>query len=261
MKSPLKTFGLSILVVLSFGVLAAESMATSAWAAKDWTSRLSALDPARPLEYFELGEEMADAATTDQQRAIARRLFGIAGRIDPEGLGGSAALALATLTTDVRAADRLRAAAAMLGDGITRSGATRNRTRVDALTAIEISEAFGGFRTGRTSKLRQLVDDPIRLRLLKTWDDSLPGGVKWLAEQSRRSARSRPDLDEDEVLAMLRIEAGLLQGDQLTWSSMLDLDGDEPLLEIRVDRIDEMLLDGELLPYWRGGQWTATPRG
>ena len=39
MKSPLKTFGLSILVVLSFGVLAAESMATSAWAAKDWTSR------------------------------------------------------------------------------------------------------------------------------------------------------------------------------------------------------------------------------
>ena len=149
----------------------------------------------------------------------------------------------------------------MLGDGITRPGGEADRTTVDPLTALEISEAFGGFRTGRTSKLRQLVDDPIRLRLLKTWDASLPGGVKWLAEQSRRSSRSRPDLAEDEILAMLRIEAGLLQGNQRTWSSMLDLDGDEPLLEIRVDRIDEMLLYGELLPYWRDGRWVATPRG
>ena len=60
---------------------------------------------------------------------------------------------------------------------------------------------------------------------------------------------------------MLRIEAGLLQVDQTTWASMLDLDGDEPLLEIRVDRIDEMLLDGALLPYWRDGRWVATPQG
>ena len=29
------------------------------------------------------------------------------------------------------------------------------------------------------------------------------------------------------------------------------------LLEIRVDRIDEMLLDGELLPYWRDGRWVG----
>lgn len=261
MKNRLMAFGVSILVSLTLGLLAAGSTAKPTLAKKDWTPRLSELDPARPLEYFELGEEIADSAATDRDRAIARRLFGIAGRIDPEGLGASAALALATLTTDRRAADRLRAAAAMLGDGITRPGGAADRTTVDPLTALEISEAFGGFRTGRTSKLRQLMDDPLRLRLLETWDDSLPGGVKWLAAQSRRSARSRPDLDEDEVLAMLRIEAGLLQGPQTSWSSMLDLDGDEPLLEIRVDRIDQMLLDGELLPYWRDGRWAATPRG
>ena len=261
MKNRFKKIGVSMLAGLSLGLLAAGSTAEPASAKKDWTPRLSELDPDRPLEYFELGEEMADAATTDEHRAIARRLFGIAGRIDPEGLGASAALALASLINDRRAAARLRAAAAMLGDGVVRSANTGGRNRVDALTALEISEAFGGFRTGRTSKLRQLVNDPIRLRLRKTWDDTLPGGVKWLAEQSRRSARSRPDLDEDEVLAMLRIEAGLLQVDQATWSSMLDLDGDEPLLEIRVDRIDEMLLDGELLPYWREGRWVATPQG
>ncbi len=261
MKKRLRNVSVSMLVGLSLGLLAAGGTVKPTSAKTDWTSRLSALDPDRPLEYFELGEEMADAEGTDEQRATARRLFGIAGRIDPDGLGASAALALASMSTDRRAAARLRAAAAMLGDGVVWSVGAGERNRVDALTALEISEAFGGFRTGRTSKLRQLVDDPIRLRLLKAWDDTLPGGVKWLAEQSRRSARSRPDLDEDEVLAMLRIEAGLLQVDQTTWASMLDLDGDEPLLEIRVDRIDEMLLDGALLPYWRDGRWVATPQG
>ena len=77
----------------------------------------------------------------------------------------------------------------------------------------------------------------------------------------RRSARSRPDLSEPEVLAMLRVEVGLLHAPRPTWSSVLDLDGDEPLLEIPVENIDEMILDGELLPYRRNGRWVATPDG
>ena len=128
-------------------------------------------------------------------------------------------------------------------------------------TAMAVSEAFGGFRTGRTSKLRVLLEDPEGLRLLEQWDETLPGGVAWLTERSRRSARSRPDLSEPEVLAMLRVEVGLLHAPRPTWSSVLDLDGDEPLLEIPVENIDEMILDGELLPYRRNGRWVATPDG
>ena len=58
---------------------------------------------------------------------------------------------------------------------------------------------------------------------------------------------------------MLRVEVGLLQAQAPTWSSVLDLDGDEPLLEIPVENIDEMILDGALLPYRRNGRWVATP--
>ena len=60
---------------------------------------------------------------------------------------------------------------------------------------------------------------------------------------------------------MLRVEVGLLHAPRPTWSSVLDLDGDEPLLEIPVENIDEMILDGELLPYRRNGRWVATPDG
>ena len=39
-----------------------------------WTARLSRLDPARPREYFELAEEMADAAASrPEDRAAARQ--------------------------------------------------------------------------------------------------------------------------------------------------------------------------------------------
>ena len=227
----------------------------------DWEPRLEALDPRRPMAYFELGEEIADAATSPESRELARRLFGIAGRIDREGLGASAALALASIAPDRRTAARLRAVAAMQSGRVGSVGFLGERPRVDATTAIEVSEAFGGFRTGRTSKLRTLLEDPEGLRLLEQWDEILPGGVAWLAERSRRSARRRPDLDESEVLAMLRVEVGLLDAQAPTWSGVLDLDGDEPLLEIPVENIDEMILDGELLPYRRNGRWVASPDG
>ena len=246
---------LGILLALATSVLLAAAMPVEV----DWEPRLEGLDPRRPMAYFELGEEIADAATSPESRELARRLFGIAGRIDREGLGASAALALAALAPDRRTAARLRAVAAMQDGRRGSVGALPERPRVDATTAIGVSEAFGGFRTGRTSKLRVLLEDPEGRRLLERWDETLPGGVAWLTERSRRSARSRPDLSESEVLAMLRVEVGLLQAQAPTWSSVLDLDGDEPLLEIPVENIDEMILDGELLPYRRNGRWVATP--
>ena len=248
---------LGMLFALAIPALLAAAMPLEA----DWEPRLESLDPRRPMAYFELGEEIADAATSPESRELARRLFGIAGRIDREALGASAALALAAIAPDRRTAARLRAVAAMQDGRRGSVGTLPTRPSIDATTAMVVSEAFGGFRTGRTSKLRVLLEDPEGLRFLEQWDETLPGGVAWLKDRSRRSARSRPDLDESEVLSMLRVEVGLLQAQAPTWSSVLDLDGDEPLLEIPVENIDEMILDGELLPYRRNGRWVASPDG
>lgn len=252
-----RSIPLLILMAFAGGLVAAANQPRL----PDWESRLEKLDPRRPMAYFELGEEIADAAETPQDRELARRLFGTAGRIDRVGLGASAALALASLAPDARTAARLRAVAALQDGRGGTVGAVRPRPRVDATTALQVSEAFGGFRTGRTSKLRALLEDPAGRRLLEQWNETLPGGVEWLADRSRRSARTRPDLDESEMLAMLRVEVGLLHADDPSWSSVLDLDGDEPLLEIPVENIESMILDGPVLPYRRGGRWVASPDG
>ncbi|MCP4066876.1 MAG: hypothetical protein GY741_01205, partial [Phycisphaeraceae bacterium] len=117
---------LGILLALATSVLLAAAMPVEV----DWEPRLEGLDPRRPMAYFELGEEIADAATSPESRELARRLFGIAGRIDREGLGASAALALAALAPDRRTAARLRAVAAMQDGRRGSVGALPERPRV-----------------------------------------------------------------------------------------------------------------------------------
>ena len=82
---------------------------------RDWDARLAVLDPLRPYDYFELAEEVADAATTDAERGLARELFGYAGALDTDRLGRSALLALASMAPTARERDRAMAAAEIIG--------------------------------------------------------------------------------------------------------------------------------------------------
>jgi hypothetical protein len=83
-----------------------------------WDARLARLDPVRPMDYLELGEEVADQAGSDAERRLARELFGYAGALDPTRLGRSAMLALASIARrDPSCAPAVRArAAAIAGD-------------------------------------------------------------------------------------------------------------------------------------------------
>jgi hypothetical protein len=224
----------------------------------DVETRLAALDPARPIEYLELAEEIAEglAAGSGTDRALARRLYGLAGRLDPDRLAASAALGIASLTPDVRTADRYRAAASMLDPDSARA-MDDSRPEVDGTTAMEISEAFGEFRTGRATALRRVLQDPARERLLRTWDQALPGGVDWLNTQVEAAGRGRPALDRSDALAMIRIELILLDRGRPSWSTLLAVEGDPPIVDLRADRIPSLLLDDESAsrPRYRSGQW------
>ena len=68
------------------------ALGVSASAPTRWDARLEALDPTRPLDYFLLGEEVADAAVNEAERQLARELFGLAGALDRDRLARSAAL-------------------------------------------------------------------------------------------------------------------------------------------------------------------------
>ncbi len=222
-----------------------------------WESRLSALEPANPLDYFELGEEILDAlpGDVDAQR-LARQLFGTAGRLDRVGLGASAALAIATLTTDELERERLNAVAMMLDTDPKDIKLAGPLPTLDAETSLKLSEALGGFRSGRGQRLRSIMGDQSRRTILATFDDLLPGGIEWLEEASRRT-RSRPDLSDRERVQMLRVEILILEMNQPQWSTEILGGFDEPLTEIRLDDIDELLGGDPERPFWREGRWVG----
>lgn len=222
-----------------------------------WEFRLSALEPANPLDYFELGEEILDAlpGDVDAQR-LARQLFGTAGRLDRVGLGASAALAIATLTTDELERERLNAVAMMLDTDPKDVKLTGPLPALDAETSLKLSEALGGFRSGRGQRLRSIMGDQSRRTILATFDDLLPGGIEWLEEASRRT-RSRPDLSDRERVQMLRVEILILEMNQPQWSTEILGGFDEPLTEIRLDEIDELLGGDPGRPFWREGRWVG----
>ena len=220
----------------------------------DLEARLEALEPSDPRAYFELAEELADREG-EQDRRLARRLFGLAGRLDPEKYAASAALALAASATDPRNRSSLRAAASLLPGGTAR-GSRGRRYEVDQQTAFELSEAFGEFRTGRLIKMREVLDEPATRRILQAVDQSLPGGVKWLEDAVGRGRRV-PDLSRAEQVAMLRLDVTFLEGGRPAWSTLLEVEGDPPLLEVDAARLEQLLLDeNPLRPVWREGRWS-----
>ena len=219
-----------------------------------WTSQLEALDPANPLAYFELAEVIVDSAPEDRAAlALARHLFGTAGQLDRVRLGASAALALAAVAPREEDAMRLRAVALMLdpmrgvgreavGDGV-----------VDGESAVDISKAFGGFRTGRGQGLRRVLGDPELRARLEPFDVML-GGLAWLEEVSGR-VRTRPDLDEEELVRMLRVEVRFLEGKRPRWSSEVLIDGGGRLLEVARDEVGEVLGGDPQRPFYENGEW------
>ena len=220
----------------------------------DLERRLEALDPNDPQAYFELAEDLAEGVRGRPNVSVSRRLFGLAGRLDPEKYAASAALALASLESDAIQATKLRAAATLLpgGGGL---NTVRRGGRVDAEMALSISEAFGAFSSGRPTPLRRLLADRSVRRVLESWDDVLPGGVDWLqaAADDRPGART---LDPRERLSIIHLELSLLERGHPDWSTLLVIEGDPPLLEVDASRLETMLLDEERLrPLRRNGRW------
>src|SRR5690606_40590935 len=83
----------SIATVLPYPTLFRSSFAVSALAqplvaqqATRWEAQLEALQPQEPMRYFELAEEIADAATTPAERQLAQHLCALAGLLDRDRL-------------------------------------------------------------------------------------------------------------------------------------------------------------------------------
>ncbi|MCH2161213.1 MAG: hypothetical protein MK085_04985 [Phycisphaerales bacterium] len=248
----------TVLCMLWMALLLAGAGASSQSVEERWHDRLHALTPADPMAYFVLAEEILDSAPGDPAtRRLASWLFGTAGRLDPKGLSASSALAIADLMGNVNEAQRMRAVARMLDPRQAGGLVNMQAGYVDAETAFELAEGFARMRSGRSGQLRTLLADAAIMDALRPYDQSLPGGLAWLESVSRRRS-GRPDLSQDELVQMLRMEVRLLEGDAPSWSSeVLGIHG-RPLLEVQRDDIETLLGGDPDRPYWRNGKWQSS---
>ena len=248
-----------ILGIIWFGLVVSAGSQSTQSIDERWQDRLEALKPSDPMAYFLLAEEVHDDAPTDPRaRRLAARLFGTAGRLDPDGLASSAALAIAEIMADDNEAQRMRAVARMLDARQIGEQVNLRNDEVDAETAFEIAGGLARLRSGRSGSMRKLLGDSVIMTALRPYDQALPGGLNWLKSVSERRS-GRPDLSRDELVQMLRMEVRLMEGDQPSWSSeVLGIHG-RPLLEVQRDEIEDLLGGDPDRPYWRDGQWRSMP--
>jgi hypothetical protein len=246
----------------TIGVLAGALLA-----AGRWDDRLEALRPERPLAYLELAEEVADESDDAAGRALARRLFALAGILDPEGLGRSAALALADLEDEDLPRRRLLALAGLLGrEGLAPSEPVDTEADLGPehtfAAVMSVTEAFSEYRRGRGPQALSALRDPGATALLESCDHLLPGGAHRFIEDCRLyRGQLRPSLSDRSLARMLRLELALLSGRKRTWSGDLLLRTGAPLLEVDPDQIEATLgVDGSR-PYYRDGGWARTADG
>ncbi len=227
----------------------------------DWTPRLEALTPRRPEQYFDLAEEVADAAGAGDEAALglARHLFRLAGVLDPDRLGRGACLALADLERDPAERRRLLALATLLNR---RSGepnwlpSQSSASDDDFAAAVALADAFSHYRSGYGSRAEAALNAAAGARDLLRTHEHVVGGERRFLENLRayRSGQS-PVRSRAEVIDMLRLEAALLAGEGRTWSGDLMLSRGRTLVEVDPERLAEALGVDASRPLYRQGRW------
>lgn len=226
----------------------------------DLQSRLEALSPERPRAYFELAEEVLDVAGDDAtRRDLAKRLFGLAGVLDPPGLGPSAALALAAMSDDASTSRRFRVVARLLSEDLGGDAAGES-VAIDRDAVAKICRALEDFRGGRVDRLRTVLRDPAKVRALMRLDAVIPGGVPWLRERVEAGNAAARDLDLQDRVALVEVEIALLEGTEASWATLISTGTARPLVRLDLDRPERDLLPDEVVrAYWRDGVWLDRP--
>ncbi|MHC4946649.1 MAG: hypothetical protein ACYTG1_00085 [Planctomycetota bacterium] len=241
------------------GVLAATALAVAqADDGSRWTARLEALHPDRPIEYFELAEEVADEAATVAERSLARRLFALAGALDPARLGRSACLALADMADRDHVRRRLTALAGLLDrpGAAAGLGGMTPASAADPVPAVAVSEAFGHFRQGRGSRALSTLGEDEAMGIVESHEHALRGGLRRFVEDCKlyRSGL-RPTLSEAQLENLLLLEAGLLAGERRSWAADLHLGRGRPLVEVDPRRLEQTLGVDPARSLYRDGRW------
>lgn len=213
--------------------------------------RLEALDPSRPLEYLDLAEDVQASAKSDDDRRMARTLYGLAGAIDPGRLGASAALGQATLAESPAQKSRLLRLAAALGG----SARGNDASREPPTASIKFAQLMAAYRRGDGTRARELLNGVEVAAQLEIYGAAFEGGATGF-RNAVAAMRDRPLDSEARRLESMFLEQALLSGGRSFASDLIRSNAEalaacdplNPGPEFGVDRTKSL---------WRNGRWIA----
>lgn len=259
-----------------------------------YTERLEQLSPSDPMGYLLLGEDVMARAESPEDFTLARTLLVLAFELDRQitdgrQVGGSALLALADLSPVENERRWLRATARRIDPRYTPPAWLKSREgAVDPAVGYAAATALGLIRKGDGIGARQLLASPDVVAAIRRYDPVLAAtgiaGVSALVREADRwpcpeclnnravrssggapgemricsTCRGDPGmvLNQDQLLAVLRVEASLL-GDNPRRGAVLSIDSFSPFIDPDPAEIPRWFRVDAARTLWRGGSWIA----
>ncbi|TVQ60644.1 MAG: hypothetical protein EA378_11195 [Phycisphaerales bacterium] len=256
-------------------------------------SRLEALHPDRPVEYFLLAEEVADIAIGPRSAQLAQRLYVLAFELAlAAGDRPTASSAVLGLGATTRLDERRRTLAALARSIDPRHARPNWSPAIDSVsdgkTAYDAATALGLVRSGYGRAGMRLLREPGVRPLLVAFDALLSpvGATGAFAEVERQAPMwpcpecanelvvpvpgSRPPdrracstclgapgprLSHEAFLGHLRLELRLLDGIGRSWAAQVASDRGAPLLDPEADEVAPMFGIDPSRTIFRDGQW------
>lgn len=264
-------------------------------------ARLEALSPDDPQAYLLLAEEVLDASASPADVRLAVDLFARAfelARAKPgdRAIAAGACLGLAEATGVQRDRQWYEALATLVDPTGSSSPAWLRKpppTSVDAMP-FRVAVLLGQVRAGEGVIARQMLAKPEIMQALRAIEPlmrrgGVPGGVSWLEREAaawpcrecaskgaaRRGGGSQPEyracpvcagtpgpaLQAPELMAQVRLESWLLQGEQRSWAAQLAVDDGAPLADPDPAAVCARAGVDASRMYWRHGRWVRHADG
>jgi hypothetical protein len=252
------------LVLLAGVLLSLASMMGLGSISEGWRDeiarRLAALRPERPAEYLALAEDLVDRASNgvaaDADRAMARTLASLAGAIDVQGMGRSAALFLVENSSNDAQRSRMLAVAALLDPAADVRVEAAERTE----SVLALVRAFSFYRRGDGIRAKEALGRNDAAALLDRHPDILKGGsARFRADCDAMRSSGVPAMSELQVEALHALASGSIAGAPRSWSESLARIGPAPLPEVDLDDPRSLFGVDPELSVWDGKAWTPRP--
>lgn len=217
--------------------------------------RLLALRPVNAQAYFRLGEDVAEVAETEEDRALAIRLFALADHLDRSRYRRSAILAIQPLVEDVTVRQLLDANLRSWGTStnlLPMSASGDDRGDESVLAAVTVLSAL---RRGDRSSMERLLNQEGVQERLQVLQHQLPGDTSWMLNKAASARAGKQLLTEDEMMSTLRVQAELLGNPEQPWSVVLHSNHGAPMTVIDPVSLVDIFNINPNQVIWRTGRW------